>query len=404
MMVTYGNLVSMITARATVEGLLLPWLRSWEQSSPQLAKQQHQGLRNSLVDFQLGTLALHAAWMADHPLPEAAWVLAMGETHHQQFRTQAIGPRNRQGVIPVSYGLIANHDAHPAPWHWDVVRLVTSVQLALTKRAAEPVGQAIISDYIRVMKALAQDDNQVERIDYLSLPEQLKQRLDVDVLAKKQRTWLARLVRGKRLRLGSEVIADVPNRAVLTERIQSLLAKNLTLLDMAACPNYDDFTTLGQRRWWMLCQEFAPDGNHILRLGHIVERRTSHLANYLPLNPTFALSGTTTACLNLGHDPLHQLFPVSSGSLMMHSICHARQIVDLTTMDNGDAIRLGRLWGQLLAMYHIQGLRALGNADLAPQAERLANQASTHGRHILQCADEQTSWYQQVYRLFLNKT
>jgi len=396
----------MNSALAAVEGLLLPRMLSLDQSNPTHGKQQRQLLRSSLSQFQLGTLALHATWMASHPLAKAEWVLALGETHHQQFRTQAIGLRNPQGLVPVSYGLLANHDAHPAPWHWDVVRLLTSIHLSLPKRSRTSIGQAVLSDYIRVMLALVNDDDQVERLDYLSLPEELKKQIEVDVQTKKQRVWQTNLVRGKRLRLGASVIADKENNAALTEILRAVLPKNIALLDLACCPHTDDVTTLGQRRWWILCHELNnvnPINDNRIRLGQIVERRSSRLAHVLPLHPLSALMGTPSDVANLSRDPIHNSFAVASDLLMSHSVCHARQAINLTTLDDGDAIRLGRLWGQLLAMHHAHGLRTLGCA-LSQVADRLADQATLHGHMILELAEEQSRWYQQAYRLYLTKS
>ncbi len=397
----------MISALATVEGLLLPRMLSLEQSNPALGKQQRQLLRSSLSQFQLGTLALHATWMASHPITKTEWVLALGETHHQQFRTQAIGQRNRQGVVPVSYGLLANHDAHPAPWYWDVVRLLTSIQLCLPKRLSKTtIGQAVLSDYIRVMRALANDDDQVERIDYLSLPEELKKQIDVDAQAKKQRTWETRLVRGKRLRLGKNVVSDKGNKTALTALFCDLLPKNMLLLDVAFCPQTDDVTTLGQRRWWIVCHEINtvnPLNHNRVRIGQIVERRSSRLAHALPFHPLSDVIKASAFISHFGHDPIQNSFAAASGLLMSHSVCHARQAVDLTLLDDGDAIRLGRLWGQLIAMHHAQGLRTLG-CDLPQIADRLANQAKVHGHLVINLANEQSRWYDQAYRLYLTKS
>jgi hypothetical protein len=288
-----------------------------------------------------------------------------------------------------------------------VVRLLTSIQLCLPKRLSKTIiGQAVLSDYIRVMRALANDDDQVERIDYLSLPEELKKLIDIDAQTKKQRAWETNLVRGKHLRLGKNVVADKINHTALTAIFRDLLPENIKLLDLAFCPQTDDVTTLGQRRWWILCNETNTVNslNHNrVRLGQIVERRGSHLAHALPSHPLSKVIKAPTFSDQVSHDPLHNSLATASGLLMSQSVCHARQAVDLTLLDDGDAIRLGRLWGQLIAMHHAQGLRSLG-CDLPQIADRLANQAKVNGHLVINLANEQSRWYDQAYRLYLTKS
>jgi hypothetical protein len=400
---TYGTLSRMNSALAVVEGLLLPWMSSLAQSDPVLGKRHRQLLRHSVSQFNLGTLALHASWMVSHPLPKAEWVFALGETHHQQFRTQAIGPRNRLGVIPVSFGVPTGHDAHPAPWHWDVVRLLTSVALSLPKSTpamTKTMGQAVISDYIRVMRALANDDDQVERLDYLSLPEDIKRQIDGDVLAKTQQAWQKQFVRGKHLRLGPNLRADTVQGAVIAKRLGELLANKFTVSDVATRCGADELTTIGQQRWLVLCHERQPSDEMAIRLGQVIEGRPSRLAQVLPRHPFSLTAGVQPYVPNLSHDPLLRTFPVASGSLMAHTDSHVGNPVKLHALDQGDWLRLGRLWGQLLAMHHAQGLRTIGS-PLSSVAHRLAQQASAFGQSVLELASEQTNWYQRVYRRYL---
>ena len=109
-----------------VDLLLLPSLEALRQIDPSAAVERQRQMVKKSTDFVRGSLVLHVAWLAAHPLPDAPWVWSIGDAHCGNFATLATGPLNRAGISPVTYGVADVDDEHPAPWHWDLVRLLAS--------------------------------------------------------------------------------------------------------------------------------------------------------------------------------------------------------------------------------------------------------------------------------------
>jgi hypothetical protein len=58
----------------------------------------------------------------------------------------------------------------------------------------------------------------------------------------------------------------------------------------------------------------------------------------------------------------------------VRSRCHSRATIDPARIGSEDLLRMGRLWGCLLANFHLRGLRAL-KADVSSAARDLAADA-----------------------------
>ncbi len=391
--------------RALVEGLLLPWVDSLTQHQPAVAVQVRANLLKSPSNFHYQTLGLHAAWMSAHALPDVAWVYALGETHHDHFRTLAIGKRHRDGDVPITFGIISEHDAHPAPWHWDFIRLLSSVLLTLPQLSEEKflkIGQSVLSDYERVMSAIARDDDQVERMDYLGLPEALKKIIEADAESTVIRAFYTQSVRGKHLRLKSHIVSDTTARTQLLPRISDMLPKHMTAIDIAGCTFTDDCSSLGQKRWLVLISEVDRSTQTHLRLGQLVETRPSRLSGTIGTNPFTVLHSDPQLKQTVFDDPIQRTIPIPSGSLALSTFCHTRKTIDLSKLDTGDFIRLARQWGQIIATHHVRGLRQCGLA-VANLAHQLAHESHHYSSTVISLAHDQARWYRKAYKQFLNK-
>ncbi len=80
----------------------------------------------------------------------------------------------------------------------------------------------------------------------------------------------------------------------------------------------------------------------------------------------------------MGGDRWQRAVPIGIGDALLRTRCQTRTVLDLTTLDQGDLIRLARLWGQILAVAHLTSARGLGMpaqrvaATLAVAAEKSA--------------------------------
>ena len=72
-----------------VESLLLPSLAALAVVDPAAARERRRRMTKTPGYFVRGSLVLHAAWLAAHPLPGAPWVWAIGDAHCGNLATLA---------------------------------------------------------------------------------------------------------------------------------------------------------------------------------------------------------------------------------------------------------------------------------------------------------------------------
>ncbi|MBA3701084.1 MAG: DUF2252 family protein [Planctomycetes bacterium] len=370
-----------------VDLLLLPSLEALREVDPAAATERQRRMAKKPADFVRGSLVLHTAWLAAHPLPHAPWVWSIGDAHAGNFATLATGPLNRAGLSPVTYGVADVDDEHPAPWHWDVVRLLASAGIALGEsgvghRRFTDLARCCLADYVRVLTAASDDDEHAERLDFHGLPEALKAAINDDAEpARLKRHREHHIARG-RLRPGDDCVADAAAKRLLLPAIEQALratppTRDWRVLDLARRTSAGGVASLGRRRWWVMAQEQSRDGGWVSRMLELKERRPSVLSAILPAQP-FAPATTTAWTLPMGGDRWQRAVPIGIGDALLRTRCQTRTVLDLTTLDQGDLIRLARLWGQILAVAHLTSARGLGMpaqrvaATLAVAAEKSA--------------------------------
>jgi hypothetical protein len=351
---------------------------------------------------------LHAAWLAAHPLPDAPWVWAVGDAHVGNLATLATGPLNRNGVTPVTYGFADVDDEHPSPWHWDAVRLLASLGVALGKDGTgrKHLGRlalALFGDYVRVLTAAMDDDEHAERLDFHGLPEALKAAINADADPAAVTAHRRQLIAGQKLRPGPSCVVDAPARRILLPAVEAALvnaapAKDWRVLDLAQRISGGGLASLGRRRWWVLAQERDREGAWVPRLLELKERRPSVLSAILPAQP-FAPQTTRLWTLPMGGDRWQCAVPLGFGDALLRTRCQARTVLDVTALDEGDLVRLLRLWGQLLAVAHLTSARGLG-LPAKRMAAAIVVHAQAHQEQVVEQAWELVEWTRDAYRAF----
>ena len=399
----------MPNATTLIESLLIPSLMNLSEVNPAAAVERRQRMAHDPTTFVRGSLILHVAWLAAHPLAKAPWVWSIGDAHQGNFATLATGPLNRLGVSPVTYGIADVDDEHPAPWHWDVVRLLASMAVALPTLKPKDfiaLAQSGIADYARVMKAATIDDEHAERLDFHGLPEALKVEIESDSDESTLEKFRTKLIDGKHLRASSTCVADSAARTWLLPAIEATLqthapSKKWQVVDLAQRTSSGGLASLGRRRWWVLARERNRDGDWVPRILELKECRPSVLSAILPAQPfTPATTGRWT--LPMGGDPWQRYVPIGVGHALLRTRCQARTVLDLSTLDAGDRLRLVSLWGQILATAHLTSARGL-KLPVHQMAQTVADHASEHAVPAAVLAWELAEWTRKAYQIFCQK-
>ena len=400
---------AMAKSSDVVANLLLPALDALAQVAPAAAVERRRRMAKNPATFVRGSLILHVAWLAANPLAEAPWVWSIGDAHLGNFATLATGPLNRNGISPVTYGVADVDDEHPAPWQWDGVRLLASLGVMLDKNGGGRkhlvrLTHALLGDYVRVLTAATDDDEHAERIDFHGLPEALKAAINDDAEPERLMAHRLALIAGQRLRPGPSCVVDAVERRLLQPAVEAALAtvapaKELRVLDLARRISGGGLASLGRRRWWVLVQERDREGMWAPRLLELKERRPSVLSAILPAQP-FAPSSTRPWTLPMGGDRWQCRVPLGFGDALLRTRCQARTVLDPTTMDEGDLLRLVRLWGQLLAVAHLTSARGLG-LPAKKQATAIVVNAKRHADAVAEQAWKLVTWTRDAYREFI---
>ncbi len=397
----------MLNAADLVASLLIPGLTALAAVDPLAERERRTRMVADVGDFLRGSLALHGAWLAAHPLPDAPWVWSVGDAHVGNFATLATGPLRRDGRSAVTYGVADIDDEHPTPWHWDLVRLMASMAVTFggdhRRRGGDELDACVLADYLRIMQAATEHDDDSVRLDYHGLPEALKAALEHDadeqVLERHRRTFIA----GKRLRPGRSCSKDAVACAFLRPAVEAALdgqppAKEWEVLDVARRTTSGGLASLGRRRWWVLARERDRAGDWVPRLLELKEHRPSALAVFLPAQP-FAATSATRWTLPMGGDPWQRFVPLNTGEALLRTRCQARTVLAPASLDAGDRVRLARLWGQLLARAHLASSQALGQ-PASRTAQVLAGQVQAHGAALREMASQLGAWSGKAHLAF----
>jgi hypothetical protein len=361
----------MTAARNDLEALLLPELRVLATLNPEAHARKLKKLHSGVTVFNRGALAIAVTWMVREIGVADAWVWAVGDPHHGNIATLAVGPADRQGLVRPTYGIADIDDEHPAPWRWDLLRALSSVAISrpdLKGKALKELGAVLARTYGETIGRLAGSDDHADRLDWNGLPEGVKTLIENASAEGGHKRLIAEVARGQgltaRLRRDGNLQDDALAATFFTQAVREAAWPAHRLLDVARRTAPAGISSLGRRRWYLLLREPGPPAR--LRLVEAKERTPSVLARVLPCCPfpPTAIGGRITVAM--GRDPFHAVCEGPASNYLLRTRCHARDQLDLATCDEGDLRRLMHVHGQVLAGFHWQGLYALGRAATTP--------------------------------------
>ena len=389
-------LVTTMKADPVIQLIALPELRFLHAVEPAAAARKAKRMAKSSNDFVRGSLPLLGPWLAREVGLDQPWVWAIGDSHQGNFASLAVGPMKRDGIVPVTFGIADVDDEGPAPWSWDLLRLLSSIRIAapeLKRSAFDELCTVTLGSYRECMTRFADDDAMAARIDANGLPEAVKALIAAGSGEAKHKRFIASMVAGRgntvRLKRDAEV-ADDPDAAACLhaswDRRQGLPGHNV--LDLARRLKPGGLSSLGRRRWWLLIREQAPTSR--LRLLEIKERAPSALGRILPVSPFTPWMQDGVAqpvCSTMGGDPYQRVLHAAAGEYLVRTRCHTRATLDLATLDPSDRRRLGHLYGQLIATFHWQGLTQLA-PDAAERCAAVAKASAAWDERLTQQSDQ----------------
>ena len=393
---------------ACIELLLLPELASWKALDPRGAARRGRILARDRQSFSRAAGALVASWLAGQAGCTQSWVWSVGDAHHQHFATRASGRLRRDGLPAVGYGVEVLDQQHPAPWHWDLLRLAASVadSRSLPRAALAELVAALLGEYLRCWARIADGDGEAAlRCDLTGLPEALKRRIEADSEPSAYAAHLRRHCRAgggrPRLARGPGADSDPAGAAELGRRFALAMrdrpAGEHELIDLVRLGGRDART--GHERGWLgLLRERDRERDWRLRLIALRQRQPQVLPRLLPLlraSPRPALPALAAGA----QDPYQLLLPDPVRPYIVRSWCHARHPLALSALDGGDLRRLAQLWGQLLAGFHAGGLCALG-VDPAARAPMIAAEALALARALPGLAGALSRFTARAHALF----
>ena len=362
-------------ASALIESIAVPELRLLHAIDPVSAALKARRMVREPVDFMRGCLPLIVPWLVDEIGPNGPWCWSVGDAHHGNFATLAVGAMKSDGVVPVTFGVADVDDEAPAPWSWDLLRLLSSVALTVLDMPSamyEDLCEVTLASYRECLQRLGEGDLLANRIDANGLPEAVKSLIVAGSGEARHKRFIADVVVGKgasaRLRRATELVDEPESASALLAAWDRRLAlPKHQVVDLARRLKPGGLSSLGRRRWWLLVRELEPVTR--LRLLEIKERAPSVLSRAMPVSPFAPWGAAQPVVSTMGNDPYQRVLHLAAGSYLVRTRCHTRDALDLTTLDPSDWRRFGHLHGQLLATFHWRGLsQLLPNAPARCQA------------------------------------
>ncbi len=379
-------------AEVLIEQIALPELRMLRAVDSRAAARKARRMAADTVGFVRGSLPLIMPWLTTKAPPgqDEPWVWSIGDAHLGNFATLATGRMDGDGIVPVTFGIADVDDEGPSPWHWDLLRLLSSVSVfseTLTREPFDELCRVTLGAYRECMGRFGEGDALAARIDANGLPEVVQALIRHGSAEAAHKRFIAGMVVGagavkgdaKRIHLRrDEAVTDDPLSAealrAAWERRPDLPPHDV--LDLARRLKPGGISSLGRRRWWLLIRERHPLPR--LRLLEIKERGPGILGRAVPVSP-FApwMGGSGLAqpvVSTMGGDPYQRVLHAAAGTYLVRTRCHTRETLDLEhldRLDDGDRRRLGHLLGQLVATFHWQGLTQLA-PDAADRCTRIA--------------------------------
>ena len=395
---------------AVIATIAMSELRMLHAVEPAAAASKARRMCNNDNDFVRGSLPLIVPWLSVKVGHDCAagspWVWSIGDAHQGNFSTLAVGKMDRDGVVPVTFGVADVDDEGPAPWSWDLLRLLSSISIVapkLKRKAFDELCDLTCTTYAEMMQRFGEGDAMAARIDANGLPEAIKKLIVAGSGEAQHKRFMATMVSGSGLKAKLKRNADVaddpysePALRIAWSRLAGL--PEHTVLDVARRLNPGGLSSLGRRRWWLLVRESTPVAR--LRLIEFKERAPSALSRVMPVSPftpwvSASAPATQPVCSTMGKDPYQRVLRTAAGDCLARTRCHTRDTVDITALDNGDLRRLGHLYAQLLSTFHWQGLSQL-TPDVEERCAAIAVAATANTKLIGQRAAEMAIHLQEL--------
>ena len=388
---------------ALVDAALRPELAALAAVDPDAAARRVRLMAKSALAFFRGAQPICVPWLVRKVGLDGTWAWTTGDAHHGNFATLAVGRADADGIVPVSYDVSDVDDEYPAPWRWDFVRLFASVALSKPGQKGSEFSALVSTALDGYARAL--EDAGEARVDLADLPEALKELIETDAGPQPYRQSLAERIVGEgddaRLKLGPEITKDLSARAFFLPALTAAFGDDsrLAITDVARRAT-SGVASLGRRRWLVCAKEKLGPRASRLRVIEIKERPASALARVLQVTPFVPAPGPAARLtVPMGGDPFQRVLHGPSESYLVRSRCHARKTLDPADLDAGDLSRLARLWGVLLANFHLRGLRAL-KADVPARASDIATEATEARKDIARLAWEHAAFADKTYGAF----
>lgn len=386
-----------------VDAALRPELAALAAVDPDAARRRVSLMAEDSASFFRGAQTLCVSHLARSVGCDGTWAWTVGDAHHANFATLAVGRPDADGIAPVTYDVADVDDEHPAPWRWDIVRLFASLALARPNQKGSEFAALVSTALDGYVRAL--EDGGEARIDAPDLPEPLKELIDQDSGAVPAKRYLSERVDGSgddaRLRQGKEVHKDLSARGFFLPTLAQAYGDDgrLAILDVARRDGRG-LGSLGRRRWLVLARERVAARTSRLRILEIKERPASALARVVQVTPFPPAAGTAQRqTVAMGGDPWQRVLHGPASSYLVRSRCHCRRTLDPEALDSVDRSRLARLWGTLLANFHLRGLRGL-RLDAVARANELATEAGAARKDLARQAWEHASFAEKAYAAF----
>lgn len=385
---------------ALVDAWILPPLAALAGIDRDAAAARSLQLAQHPVAFARTATACAAADLVTRIGTGGTWVFSPGDPTAHAFATRAVSRLEQDGSPGLVYDLAEGDEEHPAPWLWDLVRLLASLALARPDQKGSTFATLVARACDGYLRALEEDAETAPAAD--ALPPVLEELLTRDRQPGMLRGYIATQVQGDgdeaRLRTGEEASRDLTARAFFLPALTTLYpdAMRITPVD---CVRLSDGPTPGRRRWRALVRE-RPGRTDRLRLLEIRERTPSGLAQVLthvPLPPTAGAAQPATVVL--GQDPLQRLLQGPARSYTIRAACHAGRRLDPATLSEADTALLARWWGLLLGQCHLRGARAL-RLDVPLRAQAIATELASARSDIARWAWEHARTMEKAHAVF----
>lgn len=395
-----------------LSALLLPELATWRIRAPQATRQRLARLRGDPAIFCRTALPIACAWLAREVGIGGTWTWSLGEAFPDRFAILARGPGGAQGLPEPALDPLASDQQHPAPWRWDLLRLLAGLPICcpalkapefatLSALAAEGYATALEDSAqgrppdvcrdgpkpVQTLLAAARSEGGVKR--------HLAQRVTGHGLQ-------ARLVR-------SESLEDDPQaEASLRAALSGPGWPSCQVLDVAGRRLPAGIRSLGRRRFLILLREPGPPSH--LRLLEAREAPPRRLGQVLPPPPWFPSPGRLA--LPVADDPYAAVLPTAGLDLLLATRGHLE-----APLPWGDLDAEGRRWAltacvKRLAAFHWSGLQravapppatglVLEDEPGAPlDLARAAAAEALADRNLTEQARHLSAWLLEAYRAF----